>query len=370
MDDSLLKILDELAEQVGQTIAAGETLAHYNELSETLAAVSQEFPGDQREMGPRPPVDVRVRGCVHRRPPNGTAPRTQHAGDLVNDLLVLSHQPDDGSIGLCIYLADDEMAGYMGNPANGLHRLYDLKRGEEHLLQATFFDDRPPSFTQRLKVPVGPVRLVSLLHRDYPGGHGLRVWQVMSSSALDIAERMAPIAEDPLPESAADVDRQTLESMVSLDMPDDWHELVTAALHVALEVERDEYGAVSRFQPQAEYENTERLPLNRYGSGSFCRFRVPGDIHRAGVYLIVASGQLAYVAECEDFSRRFNTGYGQISPRDCYKGGEETDCRINQMVLTYAEGGSGIEVYFIETAGRFALEEACIDAYQPPWNQQ
>lgn len=369
MDDSLLKILDEFAQQVGETIAAGRAPAEYHELSKMLESVSQEMPGDQGEMGGKAPALVRVRGCVHRRPPNGTAPRTQHAGDLVNDLLVLSHQPDDGSIGLCIYFTDDEMAGYLGNPANGLHRLYDLRRGETHLLEATFFRDRPRSFTDRLRVPVGPVRLVHLLRRDYPGGYGLRVWQVLSSSTLDSAEGVTAVAEGHLPEATSEVDQQPAESMVAAYLPDDWHELVTAAVHAALDVERDEYGAVRRFQPQAEYCNEEGLPLNRYGSGSYCRFLVSGDIHRAGVYLIVAGGQLVYVGECEDFSQRFNTGYGQISPRNCYMGGQETNCRINQLILTYAESGSSVEVYFIETGDRFALEKACINTYDPPWNR-
>jgi len=214
------------------------------------------------------------------------------------------------------------------------------------------------------------VRLVSLLRRDYPGGYGLRVRQVMSSSTSDSAEGMAPRGEGRLPEASGEVDRQPVESQVPPDMPDDWRELASVALHVALEVERDEYGAVRRFQPQSEYRNEENLPLSRYGSGSFCRLRVPGDIHCAGVYFIVAGGQLAYVGECEDFSQRFNTGYGQISPRNCYESSQETNCRINQSVLTYAESGSKVEVYFIETADRFALEKACINTYGPPWHQR
>jgi len=82
--------------------------------------------------------------------------------------------------------------------------------------------------------------------------------------------------------------------------------------------------------------------------------------------------RLANVGECQDFARRFNTGYGQISPKNCYKGGQETSCRINQLILKCAESGWSIDVYFVETAdaaGRFLLESAYIAAFSPAWNR-
>ncbi|NLE60216.1 MAG: GIY-YIG nuclease family protein [Planctomycetes bacterium] len=150
---------------------------------------------------------------------------------------------------------------------------------------------------------------------------------------------------------------------------DDWHDLLPGARRVPIEPERDAAGNIRRFQPQNNYERRAETPLNRYGHGSFCRFRVPSDIKRAGVYLIVTDGRLAYVGECQDFSQRFNAGYGQISPKDCYKGGQETNCRINQLILRCAESGWQTGVHFIETPHRFALETALIQTHHPPWNR-
>ena len=58
--------------------------------------------------------------------------------------------------------------------------------------------------------------------------------------------------------------------------------------------------------------------------------------------------------------------------KNCYKGGQETNCRINQLILKCAESGWSINVHFIETADpadRFALESAYIAAFSPPWNR-
>ena len=55
-----------------------------------------------------------------------------------------------------------------------------------------------------------------------------------------------------------------------------------------------------------------------------------------------------------------------------HKGGQETNSRINQLILKCAESGWQIDVCFIETADhadRFALESACIAAFSPAWNR-
>jgi hypothetical protein len=36
--------------------------------------------------------------------------------------------------------------------------------------------------------------------------------------------------------------------------------------------------------PQAQYQNRKRLPLNLYGHGPFCKFRIPNDKRFAGVH--------------------------------------------------------------------------------------
>lgn len=116
-----------------------------------------------------------------------------------------------------------------------------------------------------------------------------------------------------------------------------------------IEPERDADGGIRRFTPQDRYNNHAALPLNTYGAGPFCKFKIPWNIPHSGVYAIVANDRVQYVGECENLSARFNMGYGSISPRNCFKGGQETNCRINSLVLDAADSGLRVALFFCET---------------------
>jgi len=126
---------------------------------------------------------------------------------------------------------------------------------------------------------------------------------------------------------------------------------------------------IRRFMPQVEYNNVRLLPLNPYGAGPFCRFRIPSGLHAQGVYAITSGEKVMYVGECVDLSKRFNMGYRQISPRNCYKGGQETNCRINSLVLHHADGGGQPGLWFVRTPHRKRVEAELIHTYNPPWNR-
>jgi hypothetical protein len=168
----------------------------------------------------------------------------------------------------------------------------------------------------------------------------------------------------------AGVGHQSPVSLSATELPEDWHDFVDGALCVTLRVQCDDTGKVCTYEPQGDYLNARALLLNRYGDGCFCRFRVPAGIHRPGVYCIVSNDRLVYIGECDDFSQRFNAGYGQISPRNCYVGGQETNCRVNQLILRCAQRGWQVDVYFKESEHRKALEAAAISTYSPPWNRR
>lgn len=123
---------------------------------------------------------------------------------------------------------------------------------------------------------------------------------------------------------------------------------------------------ICRFMPQADYNNHRCLPLNRYGYGPFCRFRIPDNMHVEGVYIIALGTNVQYIGECVDLSKRFNMGYGQISPRNCYKGGQETNCRINKLI---AECSKELGLWFLKTKNRKSVEAKLISWYKPPWNR-
>lgn len=126
-------------------------------------------------------------------------------------------------------------------------------------------------------------------------------------------------------------------------------------------------GKVKPFFPQRSYENRQNLPLHQYGAGPFCRFTIP-TVAAEGVYLICVDGVATYVGECENLDNRFNTGYGNISPRNCFVGGQSTNCRINHHIYDAADKSSEIKLYFHDTHARFEVERELIEKLNPAWN--
>jgi hypothetical protein len=134
--------------------------------------------------------------------------------------------------------------------------------------------------------------------------------------------------------------------------------------------EIDNEGLTREYYPQNMYLNKGNKALHEYGYGAFCKFRIPQSYEReTGVYLIEIGRVVKYVGECENLAQRFNLGYGQISPRNCFEGGQPTNCRINQNILKEHTKGSIINLFFFETENRFEIERKLILEYSPEWNR-
>ena len=110
----------------------------------------------------------------------------------------------------------------------------------------------------------------------------------------------------------------------------------------------DKNGKIIKYFPHEKYDNENNLPLLKQGQGPFCHFTIDTS-NCAGVYLWIVDKEIVYIGETEDLRRRFNTGYGSISPRNCYKGGQSTNCKMNKLVLDLFEQGKIIDLYFYET---------------------
>ena len=141
-----------------------------------------------------------------------------------------------------------------------------------------------------------------------------------------------------------------------------------------VEPERDGGGAFVEFLPQDRYEKAETTQLHKYGAGPFCRFRIGRGRKDAGLYVLTVDGKPAYAGECVDIGKRWGSnGYGGISPRNCFVGGQPTNCRVNAAVLQQAKAGRRIELWFSAFAGtreeRLRAETVLIQTLQPPWNR-
>ena len=132
----------------------------------------------------------------------------------------------------------------------------------------------------------------------------------------------------------------------------------------------DNEGNAVEIFPQSQYENKKNLGLNKYGKGPFCKFTIDRKYAgKTGVYLILVNDKIQYVGECDDFFKRFGMGYGNISPRNCFEGGQSTNCRINSDILSLFKLKKSIQLYFLETKNRFKIEHELIINQSPVWNK-
>lgn len=127
--------------------------------------------------------------------------------------------------------------------------------------------------------------------------------------------------------------------------------------------------SVQSFMPQSRYAKAATVPINRYGAGPFCKFSIPRNLRASGVYALTVQGDVFYIGECADFSSRFNNGYGNISPKNCFKGGQETNCRLNNLVYVAAMAGEVIRLWFLPTTEYKSVEAHLRQTLKPVWNR-
>jgi len=128
-------------------------------------------------------------------------------------------------------------------------------------------------------------------------------------------------------------------------------------------------GEILDFYPQDRYSKRKISQLNKYGHGAFCKFSIdPKWRGISGVYALFNCNNLIYIGKCVDFAKRFNTGYGNISPRNCYIGGQLTNCRINKIVRAFIKQGDPVSLFFFATSNYNKIEEELITHYKPEHN--
>ena len=143
--------------------------------------------------------------------------------------------------------------------------------------------------------------------------------------------------------------------------------------------ECDSSGNPLEYTPAPRYANRKSLPLNKWGKGPFCHFRLETvrPMELLGVYAIVeGNDQVVYIGKCtgrtSTLTKRFNTGYGIISPRNCYQGGQSTNCHINHLVLETVKAGNKLSLFFYETKTRKEASVTEADLIRrigkPGWN--
>jgi|GEM_PF-1290539 len=193
-------------------------------------------------------------------------------------------------------------------------------------------------------------------------GRGLFV--LRTSSGVGAVTGTTPnsrIVPEPLTKPSPNVESKQLDSIAlgGIDF----------RLICQLSVENDESGKAREFRPQLNYAGAASTPLNKYGNGLFCRFKIPTGLQKSGVYIIGTKSRPLYVGECVNLSARFNAGYGNISPKNCYIGGQETNCRINNLIFTTVSEGQDLFLWFFETQDYKSVEKSLRQFISFPWNR-
>ncbi|WP_193368038.1 GIY-YIG nuclease family protein [Pelagibius marinus] len=141
-----------------------------------------------------------------------------------------------------------------------------------------------------------------------------------------------------------------------------------------IEPERDEYGEILELLPQERFKDADTAKLHAYGAGPFCRFRIGRGHHKPGLYVLTLDNEAVYAGECVDLAKRWGpNGYGSISPRNCFDGGQPTNCRLNAAILVAVKKGQRLDLWFHATEGsreeRQAAETRLIMDLRPVWNR-
>lgn len=116
-----------------------------------------------------------------------------------------------------------------------------------------------------------------------------------------------------------------------------------------------------------------KLFLNPYGDLKYCNFRVDDSSlnNKKGIYLYKIEDEIMYIGRCQDsFEKRINTGYANIFPRNCYLDGQNTNCRINNLIN---DNRSKVKLFILKIDDNEVikkLEVELIEKYKPVWNIQ
>jgi hypothetical protein len=139
-----------------------------------------------------------------------------------------------------------------------------------------------------------------------------------------------------------------------------------------IEGERGEDRLVLTYTAYERFANPHGLPLNAYGQGPFVRLRVPPLPRAPGVYAVARGMEVLYIGRARDslFSRWGRGGYSVIDPRNCYRGGQSTNCHINNLIGIELVAGRELQLYTHAVADPSSVESRLIRSIRPPWNIQ
>lgn len=128
--------------------------------------------------------------------------------------------------------------------------------------------------------------------------------------------------------------------------------------------ERYVNGNIITYNPKERYAKKSVVNLNKYGNLDFCRFTVNNLPAKSGVYALYEDDILIYIGRAKNLSIRWGKmNYGSISPKNCYVGGQSTNCKVNNYIYGAAKSGKKLELYIYVTQNYIQVEKQLLSAY-------
>lgn len=143
--------------------------------------------------------------------------------------------------------------------------------------------------------------------------------------------------------------------------------------HSSIAPLKDFNGKLIEYNPAYRYSNKKNLRKNVFGNNTFCKFSIEKLPKGSGVYAIFIDDETKpmYIGKAANLANRWSRrNYASISPRNCYVGGQSTNCHINSEILKEYKAGHEIKLYILETDDYSKIESVLICAYDPCWNKQ
>jgi hypothetical protein len=138
-----------------------------------------------------------------------------------------------------------------------------------------------------------------------------------------------------------------------------------------IDAERSDNGSLLTYTAYERFENPKSLRLHGYGAGPFVRLRLAALPTGAGVYVVMDGEDIAYVGLAANISARWGRrNYAVIDPRNCYVGGQSTNCRLNNLVYQALTQGQELTLWTHLVQNPRPVEAELIRCLRPPWNIQ
>lgn len=136
-----------------------------------------------------------------------------------------------------------------------------------------------------------------------------------------------------------------------------------------IDARRDASGLVVSLMPQAPYAKSDVTALNPHGNGPFADLVIPELPAVPGVYAVTVDDDVMYVGIAENLRERWGPrGYSRIHPRNCFVGGQSTNCKVNAALLTALQTGTTCRLWLHVASSPRPLEVALLATLRPRWN--